>query len=114
MGTSVERTSNVHELYTLGESYDMPGEPVDGMRCEDVHDAITKACSALPRGQRTLPARDQDLPVQGHSMSDPQKYRTKEEVEEYKKQDPIEAFAPSCSWKQVGHGGRTGGHGRGR
>ncbi|MCB0787286.1 MAG: pyruvate dehydrogenase (acetyl-transferring) E1 component subunit alpha, partial [Flavobacteriales bacterium] len=36
MGTSVERTSNVQELYTLGESYDMPGEAVNAMRCADV------------------------------------------------------------------------------
>ncbi|MDH5599276.1 MAG: thiamine pyrophosphate-dependent enzyme, partial [Cyclobacteriaceae bacterium] len=43
MGTSVERTSNVTELYTLGESYDMPSFPVDGMSVEDVHEAVAKA-----------------------------------------------------------------------
>ncbi|MCC7051426.1 MAG: pyruvate dehydrogenase (acetyl-transferring) E1 component subunit alpha, partial [Bacteroidia bacterium] len=43
MGTSVERTSNVHDLYKLGLSYNMPAEAVDGMTCEDVHAAVEKA-----------------------------------------------------------------------
>src|SRR6186713_1393052 len=90
MGTSVERTSNVHELYTLGESYDMPGEAVDGMRCETVHEAIAKACAYCREGKGPYLLEIKTYRYRGHSMSDPQKYRTKEEVEEYKQQDPIE------------------------
>lgn len=90
MGTSVERTSNVRELYTLGESYDMPGEAVDGMRCEDVHTAIAKAAAHCRAGNGPYLLEIKTYRYRGHSMSDPQKYRTKEEVEEYKKQDPIE------------------------
>jgi pyruvate dehydrogenase E1 component alpha subunit len=90
MGTSVERTSNVQELYTLGESYDMPGEPVDGMKCEAVHDAITKAAAHCRAGNGPYLLEINTYRYRGHSMSDPQKYRTKEEVEEYKAQDPIE------------------------
>ncbi len=92
MGTSVERTSNVRELYTLGESYDMPGEAVDGMRCEDVHQAIAKATAHCRTGHGPYLLEIKTYRYRGHSMSDPQKYRTKEEVEEYKKQDPIEGI----------------------
>jgi pyruvate dehydrogenase E1 component alpha subunit len=91
MGTSVERTSNVHDLSTIGESYDMPGLGVNGMRCEDVHEAITMAAAHARAGNGPYLLDIKTYRYKGHSMSDPQKYRTKEEVEEYKKQDPIEA-----------------------
>jgi pyruvate dehydrogenase E1 component alpha subunit len=91
MGTSVERTSNVHDLSTLGESYDMPGLGVNGMRCEDVHEAIAMACAHVRAGNGPYLLDIKTYRYKGHSMSDPQKYRTKEEVEEYKKQDPIES-----------------------
>ena len=90
MGTSVERTSNVHELHRLGESYDMPGEPVDGMKCEAVHAAIAKACAHCRAGEGPYLLEINTYRYRGHSMSDPQKYRSKEEVEAYKQQDPIE------------------------
>ncbi|MBK9512136.1 MAG: pyruvate dehydrogenase (acetyl-transferring) E1 component subunit alpha [Flavobacteriales bacterium] len=90
MGTSVERTSNVHDLSTIGESYDMPGLGVNGMRCEDVHEAIAMACDHVRAGNGPYLLDIKTYRYKGHSMSDPQKYRTKEEVEEYKKQDPIE------------------------
>ena len=90
MGTSVERTSNVHDLSRLGESYDMPGLGVNGMRCEDVHDAIAMACEHVRAGNGPYLLDIKTYRYKGHSMSDHQKYRSKEEVEEYKKQDPIE------------------------
>lgn len=90
MGTSVERTSNVHDLSRLGESYDMPGVVVNGMSCEAVHEAIASACEHVRSGQGPILLDIRTYRYKGHSMSDPQKYRTKEEVEEYKKQDPIE------------------------
>ena len=90
MGTSVERTSNVHDLSTLGESYDMPGRGVNGMRCEDVHEAIAEACAYVREGKGPILLDIKTYRYKGHSMSDPQKYRTKEEVEGYRKQDPIE------------------------
>lgn len=91
MGTSVERTSNVHDLSTIGESYDMPGMGVNGMRCEDVHGAIAMAAAHARAGNGPYLLDIKTYRYKGHSMSDPQKYRTKEEVEEYKKQDPIES-----------------------
>lgn len=89
MGTSVERTSNVHDIYTLADAYDMPGDKVDGMVPETVHDAVARAVKrAREKGGPTL-LEMKTYRYKGHSISDPQKYRTKEEVEEYKEKDPI-------------------------
>ena len=90
MGTSVARTSNVRELYTIGEAYDMPSEPVDGMDVEAVHEAVSRAAARARQGEGPTFLEFKTYRYRGHSMSDPQKYRTKEEVEEYKKRDPIE------------------------
>ncbi|GAB3642196.1 pyruvate dehydrogenase (acetyl-transferring) E1 component subunit alpha [Spirosoma arcticum] len=90
MGTSVERTSNVTELYTLGESYDMPSEPVDAMDVEAVHEAVGRAAERARAGNGPTFLEFRTYRYRGHSMSDPQKYRSKEEVEKYKQRDPIE------------------------
>jgi pyruvate dehydrogenase E1 component alpha subunit len=95
MGTSVSRTSNVTELYTLGESYDMPSEPVDAMNVETVHEAISRAAEHARSGKGPYLLELRTYRYRGHSMSDPQKYRTREEVEEYKKLDPIEQVRQS-------------------
>lgn len=89
MGTSVERTSNVTELSTLGASYEMPAEGVDGMDPEAVYNAMEKALKHVRAGKGPYLLDIQTYRYKGHSMSDPQKYRTKDEVEEYKQQDPI-------------------------
>lgn len=90
MGTSVARTSNVLDIYKFAEAYDMPSDTVDGMSPEKVHDAITKAVNrAREKGGPTL-LEIKTYRYKGHSMSDPQKYRTKDEVEEYKQKDPID------------------------
>lgn len=90
MGTSVGRTSNVTQLYTIGESYDMPSEPVDGMSCEGVHEAMQRAADHARSGQGPYLLEMNTYRYKGHSMSDPAKYRTKEEVESYKAKDPID------------------------
>ncbi|WP_020526705.1 pyruvate dehydrogenase (acetyl-transferring) E1 component subunit alpha [Flexithrix dorotheae] len=90
MGTSVKRTSNVTDLYQLGAAYDMPSEPVDAMRVDDVHLAIEKAAKRARAGEGPTLLELRTYRYKGHSMSDPAKYRTKEEVADYKKQDPIE------------------------
>jgi pyruvate dehydrogenase E1 component alpha subunit len=90
MGTSVKRTSNVHELHTLGESYDMPSEPVDAMNVEDVHMAVSRAAERARKGEGPTLLEFRTYRYKGHSMSDPQKYRSKEEVEQYKQRDPVE------------------------
>ncbi|MFY7911453.1 MAG: pyruvate dehydrogenase (acetyl-transferring) E1 component subunit alpha [Emticicia sp.] len=90
MGTSVERTSNVRELYTIGEAYDMPSEPVDAMDVEMVHEAVKRAADRARAGEGPTFLEFKTYRFRGHSMSDPQKYRTKEEVEEWKSRDPLE------------------------
>lgn len=90
MGTSVERTSNVTDLYKIGCSYDMPSFAVDGMTVEAVHEATAEAIDRARRGDGPTLLEIKTYRYKGHSMSDPGKYRTKEEVEEYKAQDPIE------------------------
>jgi pyruvate dehydrogenase E1 component alpha subunit len=90
MGTSVQRTSNVHDLYKIGLAYDMPSFQVDGMSCEAVHEAIYQAAERARNGEGPTLLEMKTYRYRGHSMSDPAKYRTKEEVEEYKQKDPIE------------------------
>jgi pyruvate dehydrogenase E1 component alpha subunit len=90
MGTSVERTSNVTELYKLGNAYDMPSEAVNGMSPESVHEAFFQAAERGRRGEGPTLLELRTYRYKGHSMSDPAKYRTKEELESYKNQDPIE------------------------
>lgn len=90
MGTSVERTSNVHDLYKLGSAYDMPSFQCDGMSCESVHEAVAEAVARARKGDGPTLLEVKTYRYRGHSMSDPAKYRSKEEVEEYKSQDPIE------------------------
>lgn len=90
MGTSVERTSNVTDLSKLGLSYEMPSESVDGMRPEAVCEAIGRAAARGRAGEGPTLLDIRTYRYKGHSMSDPQKYRTKEEVAEYQEQDPIE------------------------
>jgi len=89
MGTSVTRTSNVHELYKIGSAYDMPSEAVDGMRPEAVHDAVSRAAEHIRSGKGPYFLEMQTYRYKGHSVSDPAKYRTKEEVKEYKDRDPV-------------------------
>ena len=90
MGTSVARTSNVLDIYKLADAYDMPGDKVNGMIPEDVHDGVMRAVKrAREKGGPTL-LEVKTYRYKGHSMSDPQKYRSKDEMEEYKLQDPLE------------------------
>jgi pyruvate dehydrogenase E1 component alpha subunit len=90
MGTSVKRTTNVMDIWKLGLAYDMPSKEVDGMNCESVHEAIAEAVDRGRKGDGPTFLEIRTYRYRGHSMSDPAKYRTKEEVEEYKQQDPIE------------------------
>lgn len=89
MGTSVERTSNVHDLYKIGSAFDMPSEAVDGMNVESVYEAFLRAAEHIRSGKGPYYLEIKTYRYRGHSVSDPAKYRTKEELEEYKEQDPV-------------------------
>ncbi len=89
MGTSVGRTSNVEEMYKMGLSYNMPCEPVDGMDPEAVHEAISRAAKHIRAGKGPYFLEIRTYRYKGHSVSDPAKYRTKDEVSHYKDLDPL-------------------------
>jgi pyruvate dehydrogenase E1 component alpha subunit len=101
MGTSVSRTSNVVELYKLGASYDMPSEAVDGMNPEAVHEAVTRAADHIRAGNGPYFLEIRTYRYKGHSVSDPAKYRTKEEVESYKEKDPIKLIEQHILHKEI-------------
>lgn len=93
MGTSVERTSNVRDIHTVGEAFDMPNEAVNGMSPEAVHEAMTRAAEHIRSGAGPYFLEIKTYRYRGHSVSDPAKYRTKEELESYMAIDPIEVTA---------------------
>ena len=90
MGTSVERTTNVTDMSKMGLSYEMPSFVVDGMSPENVHEAIEEAAARARRGDGPTLLDIRTYRFKGHSMSDPQKYRTKEEVADWQAKDPID------------------------
>ncbi|MET1260365.1 MAG: pyruvate dehydrogenase (acetyl-transferring) E1 component subunit alpha [Flavobacteriaceae bacterium] len=89
MGTSVARTSYSTEIYKLGLGYEMPCGEVDGMDPANVAKEMDKAIERARSGGGPTFLEMKTYRYRGHSMSDAQHYRTKEEVEEYKKIDPI-------------------------
>ena len=89
MGTSIERTSNVVDIYKLADAYEMPSDKIDGMTAEAVHEGVARAVKRAREGDGPTLLEMKTYRYRGHSVSDPQKYRSKEEVEEYKNQDPI-------------------------
>ena len=89
MGTSVERTSNVTDLYKLGHAYEMPSFAVNGMKVEDCADAFEEAVDRARKGDGPTLLEIRTYRYKGHSMSDPAKYRTKDELNAYKDRDPI-------------------------
>ena len=90
MGTSVERTANHTEIWKLGLGYEMPCAPVNGMKPEDVSEALDVAVERARSGNGPTFLEIKTYRYKGHSMSDAQHYRTKEEVADYKNIDPID------------------------
>jgi pyruvate dehydrogenase E1 component alpha subunit len=89
MGTSVARTANHTDLYKLGLGYEMPCEPVDGMDPTVVYPAMQEAIDRARKGDGPTLLEMRTYRYKGHSMSDAQNYRTKDEVAEFQKRDPI-------------------------
>ena len=90
MGTSVDRAAAGSDLYKRGEAFGIKGEIVDGMNVYSVIKAADKAGEYVRSGKGPYILEVQTYRYRGHSMSDPAKYRTKDELEEYKNSDPIE------------------------
>ena len=91
MGTSIERASSETHLHRRGVSFNIPGEEVDGMDVVAVRAAGEKAVEWCRSGKGPYILEMKTYRYRGHSMSDPAKYRTKEEVKEVKEHhDPID------------------------
>jgi len=102
MGTSVSRTSNVNDIFKLADAYDMPADKVDGMSPEAVHEAVARASKRAKDGEGPTLLEMKTYRYKGHSVSDPQKYRSKEEVDEYREQDPLLKIAASILENKYG------------
>ncbi len=102
MGTSVARASAETHLFKRGASFNIPGEAVDGMDVEAVREAGARAAEHARSGKGPYLLEMNTYRYRGHSMSDPAKYRTRDEVDEVKKtRDPIDHFRERLL--QLGH-----------
>ncbi len=91
MGTSVQRTTIQTDIYKLGLPYGIPSSAVDGMDPVACTCRNGRSCFRARAGEGPTFLEMRTYRYKGHSMSDPQKYRTKEELESYKAKDPLEA-----------------------
>ena len=92
MGTPLDRASSVKDLYQRASAYGMPRRDVNGMELLAVREAIGEAIDRARKEKRPALLEMETYRYRGHSMSDPGKYRTKEEVEEMMRFDPIFQF----------------------
>jgi len=93
MGTRVDRASAVTEMYRKACAYDIPAEQVDGQNVLDVFEATQRAAEHVRSGNGPYFIEARTYRYRGHSMGDPERYRSKEEVEEWLQNDPIRRFA---------------------
>ncbi|HMJ57995.1 MAG TPA: pyruvate dehydrogenase (acetyl-transferring) E1 component subunit alpha [Gemmatimonadales bacterium] len=103
MGTAFERVAAVTDVVEHARSYDMAAEAVDGMNVLTVYDATRRAVERARKGGDPTLLEVRTYRFMGHSMSDPQHgvYRTKDEVEEQKKKDPITQLAEKLKEDKV-------------
>lgn len=102
MGTSVKRSSSIQDLYKRGESFNIQGERVDGMDVFAVKMAVEKACKHARDGKGPVLLEMNTYRYRGHSMSDPAKYRTREEVDKIRNEkDPIEKLKVYISINKI-------------
>jgi pyruvate dehydrogenase E1 component alpha subunit len=92
MGTSLDRASSVKDLYQRGSAYGIPRRDVDGMDLLTVKEALGEAIDRARKEKLPTLLEVETYRYRGHSMSDPGKYRSKEEVEEMMRFDPILRF----------------------
>jgi len=91
MGTSMQRSTSTPDIYTRGEAFGIPGEAVDGMDVLAVKEAGERAVAHCRAGKGPYILEMKTYRYRGHSMSDPAKYRTREEVQKVREtQDAIE------------------------
>ena len=101
MGTAVDRAAAGSDLYKRGEAFGIKGEIVNGMNVYSVIKAAAKAGEYVRSGKGPYILEVQTYRYRGHSMSDPAKYRTKTELEQYKSSDPIAIVKEEIIKKKV-------------
>jgi len=89
MGTAVHRVSGVDDFSVKAAGYDLPGKVIDGMDFLTVYEEIGKIAEETRKSGTAYLIDMKTYRYKGHSISDPAKYRTKDELESYKQQDPI-------------------------
>ncbi len=101
MGTALERHSAVTDLQVKGEGYGVPGMECDGMDVVDTFHVTTEALRIAREERRPVLVEALTYRFRGHSMADPEEYRTKDEVEEWRKRDPIVTFGDRLVAEEV-------------
>jgi pyruvate dehydrogenase E1 component alpha subunit len=89
MGTSVKRSTSLGQIVDRAEGYDIPGEIVDGMNFREVRDKVAEIVDSIRKEPHPAFLEVRTYRYRGHSMSDPASYRTKQELEKYRLDDPI-------------------------
>ncbi len=89
MGTSVKRSTSLKQIVDRAEGYDIPGEIVDGMNFREVRDKLAEIVCSIRKDPHPAFVEIRTYRYRGHSMSDPASYRTKDELEKYRLDDPI-------------------------
>src|SRR5437868_1211938 len=89
MGTSVERSTSLKEIVDRAEGYDIPGCVADGMNFREVRDKLSEIVASIRKDPHPAFVEIRTYRYRGHSMSDPASYRTKEQLEKYRMDDPI-------------------------
>jgi len=92
MGTSLERHSAMTDLLRKGEGFGVPGMRCDGMDVADTYAVTTEALRIVREERRPVLVEAVTYRFRGHSMADPEEYRTKEQVDEWRKRDPLAVF----------------------
>lgn len=101
MGTSVERSTVVTDLYKKGEGFGIKGYQIEGMDILKIYEMITKLSDQVRQTSEPVLLEIKTYRYKGHSMSDPGKYRTREEVDQYRKNDPIENILSYITSKNI-------------
>jgi pyruvate dehydrogenase E1 component alpha subunit len=101
MGTALERHSAQTDLQRKGEGYGVPGMECDGMDVLDTYHVTREALRVAREERRPVLVEALTYRFRGHSMADPEEYRSKEEVEEYRRRDPIVTFGDRLVAEEV-------------
>jgi pyruvate dehydrogenase E1 component alpha subunit len=101
MGTALERHSAVTDLQRKGEGFGVPGMECDGMDVLDTHHVTEEALRMAREERRPVLVEAITYRFRGHSMADPEEYRTKEQVAEWRKRDPIQQWGDRLEAEKI-------------